>query len=219
MVTAASPRKRPARDRLLDAADRLFYEEGVHAVGIDRVLEQSGVAKGSLYYNFGSKDDLVRTYLRNRHAKWAARIDSELATAATPADKILAVFDTLGDLFGQPGFRGCAFVNAAAEAPAGSAEELAAQDFRLWLHELFATLLTEAGYREVGKLTVQLILLYDGANISAQMDHNPAVARAARDAAASLLNLARNAGDRGAGPARLRRYRRDHPAHPGLRPL
>ena len=69
MGTPASPRKRPARERLLDAADRLFYEEGVHAVGIDRVLEQSGVAKGSLYYNFGSKDDLVRPYLQNRHAK------------------------------------------------------------------------------------------------------------------------------------------------------
>ena len=187
MGAAASPRRRPARARLLEVADRLFYEEGVHAVGIDRVLEQSGVAKGSLYYNFGSKDDLVRTYLQNRHARWAARIDTELAAATTPADKILAIFDALADLFAQPGFRGCAFINAAAEAPAGSAEELAAKAFRIWLHELFATLLAEAGYRDAGKLTVQLVLLYDGANISAQMDHNPAAAEAARDAAASLL--------------------------------
>jgi AcrR family transcriptional regulator len=190
MVAAASPRKRSARERLLEVADRLFYEEGIHAVGIDRVLEQSGVAKGSLYYNFGGKDDLVRTYLRNRHAKWAARIDGELATAATPADKILAIFDALGDLFAQPDFRGCAFINAAAEAPEGSAEQLAAKDFRSWLHELFAALVTEAGYRDAEELSVQLVLLYDGANISAQMDHNPAVARAARDAAAGLLTLA-----------------------------
>ena len=187
MAAAAGPRKRPARERLLEVADRLFYEEGVHAVGIDRVLEQSGVAKGSLYYNFGGKDDLVRTYLQNRQAKWAARIEAGLAADSTPADKILAIFDALGDLFAQPGFRGCAFMNAAAEAPAGSAEELAAKAFRIWLHELFATLLAEAGYRDAGKLTVQLVLLYDGANISAQMDHNPAAAEAARDAAASLL--------------------------------
>jgi AcrR family transcriptional regulator len=191
MVAAASPRKRSARERLLDTADRLFYTEGVHAVGIDRVLEQSGVAKGSLYYNFGGKDDLVRTYLQNRHAKWAARIDDELAAAATPADKILAIFDALGDLFAQPDFRGCAFINAAAEAPAGSAEELAAKNFRVWLHELFATLVTEAGYRDARKLTAQLVILYDGANISAQMDHSPAAAQAARDVAAGLLTMAR----------------------------
>jgi AcrR family transcriptional regulator len=190
MAGAASPRKRSARERLLDAADRLFYSEGVHAVGIDRVLDQSGVAKGSLYYNFGGKDDLVRTYLQNRHAKWAARIDEELATAATPAGRILAIFDALGALFAQPDFRGCAFINAVAEAPPGSAEELAAKDFRIWLHELFAGLVAEAGYRDAGQLTAQLVLLYDGANISAQMDHNPAAAGAARDAAAGLLNLA-----------------------------
>jgi AcrR family transcriptional regulator len=184
---AASPRKRPARERLLDTADRLFYEEGVHAVGIDRVLEQSGVAKGSLYYNFGGRDDLVRTYLQNRHANWAARIDAELATAATPADKILAIFDALGALFAEPGFRGCAFVNAAAEAPAGSAEELATADFRTWLHDLFAALVGETGYRDAGQLTAQLIILYDGANISAELDHNPAAAAAARDAATRLL--------------------------------
>jgi AcrR family transcriptional regulator len=191
MAAAERPRKRSARERLLDTADRLFYEEGVHSVGIDRVLEQSGVAKGSLYYNFGGKDDLVRTYLQNRHAKWAARIDDELAAAATPANKVLAVFDALGDLFAQPDFRGCAFINAAVEAPIGSAEELAAKDFRTWLHELFAALVTEAGYRDPGQLTLQLVVLYDGANISAQLDHNPAAARAARDAAAGLLNLAR----------------------------
>jgi AcrR family transcriptional regulator len=204
MGTPASPRKRTARERLLDAADRLFYEEGVHAVGIDRVLEQSGVAKGSLYYNFGSKDDLVRTYLENRHAKWVARINDELATAATPADKILGIFDALAALFAQPNFRGCAFINAAAEAPPGSSEELAVGDFRTWLHDLFATLVTEAGYHDPGKLTAQLVILYDGANISAQLDHTPTAATAARDAAASLLASA----DRQATVSRPRRAAR-----------
>src|SRR3978361_675706 len=106
MSAAELPRQRSPRDRLLETADRLFYDEGIHNVGIDRVLEQSGVAKGSLYYNFGGKDDLVRPYLENRHAKWAARIDEELAVATTPNGKILAIFDALAVLFAEPGFRG-----------------------------------------------------------------------------------------------------------------
>jgi hypothetical protein len=64
--------------------------------------------------------------------------------------------------------------------------------FRTWLHGLFATLVAEVGYRDAGQLTAQLVILYDGANISAQMDRNPATAAAARDAAAVLLNMARN---------------------------
>src|ERR1700712_4659694 len=106
MSAAESSRKRSARDRLLETADRLFYDEGIHNVGNDRVLEQSGVAKGSLYYNFSGKDDLVLTYLHNRHAKWASRIDEELEAASDPDDKILAIFDALADLFAQPDFRG-----------------------------------------------------------------------------------------------------------------
>jgi AcrR family transcriptional regulator len=191
MSESAPPRKRSARDRLLEAADRLFYNEGIGAVGIDRVLEQSGVAKGSLYYNFSGKDDLVRAYLQNRHAKWAGRIDERTsAVVGTPAQRILAIFDALGELFAEPDFRGCAFINAAAEAAPGSAGDLATKDFRAWLHELFGALVEEAGVDNPGRLAAQLILLYDGANISAQMERDPAVALAARDAAASLMDLA-----------------------------
>jgi AcrR family transcriptional regulator len=187
--------RRSARDRLLEAADRLFYDEGVHAVGIERVLEESGVAKGSLYYNFAGKDELVGVYLRNRHANWAARIAEAITAAPTPNDKILAVFDALAWLFGQPDFRGCAFINAAAEASAGSAEELATKDFRTWLHELFAGL--AAGYPRADTLAAQLVMLYDGANISAALDHNPAVAVAARAAASDLLAAAGRPGSGG----------------------
>jgi AcrR family transcriptional regulator len=192
MSKAETPRRRSARDRLLATADQLFYDEGIRSVGIDRILEKSGVAKGSLYYNFGGKDDLVRTYLHNRHARWATRIDDELAAATTPHDKILAIFDALAALFAAPDFRGCAFINAAADASPGSAEELATKDFRTWLHELFTGLVTATGYPDGDKLAAQLVMLYDGANISAQLDHNPAVADAARDGAANLLNAAAN---------------------------
>jgi AcrR family transcriptional regulator len=188
-----SSSRRSARERLLEAADRLFYTEGVGKVGIDRVLDESGVAKGSLYYNFGGKDDLVRAYLQNRHAKWAARLDSLVAAETTPRAKILAVFDALGALFAEPDFRGCAFHNAAAESAPGSGADLATKDFRTWLHELFGVLVTEAGYREPHRLTSQLVILYDGANIAAALDADPDAAGTARDAARALLDSAPHA--------------------------
>jgi AcrR family transcriptional regulator len=179
--------RRSARERLLEAADRLFYNEGVGKVGIDRVLEESGVAKGSLYYNFGGKDDLVRAYLQNRHAKWAARLDERIAAEPTPEAKILVIFDALGTLFAEPDFRGCAFHNAAAESAPGSAADLATKDFRTWLHALFGDLVDQAGYRNPQRLASQLVLLYDGANIAAAMDADPDAAGDARAAAQALL--------------------------------
>ncbi|MEU4237555.1 TetR/AcrR family transcriptional regulator [Actinoplanes sp. NPDC026619] len=181
--------RRSARERLLEAADRLFYNEGIRSVGIDRVLDESGVAKGSLYYNFGGKDDLVRAYLQNRHATWAARLDEKIAAQAAPRARILAIFDGLAELFAEPGFRGCAFLNAAAEAQPGSAEDLATKDFRTWLHALFGALVEEAGHRDPGRLTTQLVLLYDGANIAAALDADPRAAEAAREAAEALLTV------------------------------
>src|ERR1700710_1892833 len=119
MVTAVekpAETKASPRQRLLAAADELFYNEGIHAVGIDRVIEKAGVAKGSLYYNFSGKDELIKEYLLGRHAAWSSRIDGALAEQTDPVAKILAVFDVLGELFSAPDFRGCSFMNAVAEA-------------------------------------------------------------------------------------------------------
>jgi AcrR family transcriptional regulator len=183
----AMTRKNSAKRRLLEAADRLFYEEGIHQVGIDRVIEEAGVAKSSLYYAFGSKDELVKTYLADRHAKWDARLIERMAGQDAPRDKILSIFDALGELFAEPSFNGCAFINAAAEAPPGSAEDSATHDFRTWLHELFSTLCAQLGVQDPNELSEQLVFLYDGANISAQMDRNRTAASTARAAADALL--------------------------------
>src|SRR5258708_22179344 len=99
-----------ARERLLAAANELFYAEGVQSVGIDRIIEHAGVAKGSLYNTFGSKEGLVRAYLESRHANTTGRLQHAIAGVDDPRQKILAVFDAQGQLFRQPGFRGCAFV-------------------------------------------------------------------------------------------------------------
>src|ERR1700712_1232060 len=93
-----------ARDRLLAAATELFYEEGVHTVGIDRVIERAGVAKATLYSTFGSKDELIREYLHGRHVARRERILVALERYPTARERLLGVFDVLGDSFADPGF-------------------------------------------------------------------------------------------------------------------
>ena len=182
-----------ARERLLDAASELFYAEGVHTVGIDRVIERAGVAKASLYNTFGSKDELVRAYLEGRHARTAARITSYLQRYSDPRDRLLGVFEAQGELFAEPGFRGCAFVSASAESP-GEAVSRAADDYRGWVRGLLTGLAREAGAPDPEALGRQLHMLYDGASLSARMDHDPSAAAAARAAAATLLDAALAAG-------------------------
>jgi AcrR family transcriptional regulator len=189
-MSAITATKLSARDRLLAAADELFYEEGVQTVGIDRVIERAGVAKASLYKAFGSKDELIRAYLEGRHERRQATILAELATVESPREKLLAIFDHLGVLIQQPGFRGCAFANATAEARPGSAAEQAAGNYRDWVRSLFVDLATQAGAREPAKLARQLHLLYGGASISARMDHDPLAAAAAREVAEVLVDAA-----------------------------
>src|ERR1700687_4125988 len=90
-----------ARERLLAAASELFYAEGVHTVGIDRVIERAGVAKASLYNTFGSKDELVRAYLEGRHAATSARITRYLERYSDPRERLLGVFEAQGELFAE----------------------------------------------------------------------------------------------------------------------
>src|SRR3978361_306551 len=112
--------KPSARAPLLAAADELFYSEGVHTVGIDRVIERAGVAKASLYSTFGSKDELVRAYLEARDESRRLRVQAAGDRHTDPKARLLAVFDSLAKAVALPGFRGCAFANASAESDAGS---------------------------------------------------------------------------------------------------
>jgi AcrR family transcriptional regulator len=184
----------PARERLLAAANELFYEEGVHSVGIDRVIERAGVAKATLYSAFGSKDELVRAYLEARHAATRDRMTRELAVRDhPPRERLLGVFEIQGESFTEPGFRGCAFVSASAEARPGSTIEDAAEEYRSWVRALFVDLAKEADVNDPERLAQQLVLLYDGAGIAAWMDRDPGAAAAARAAATALVDAAADA--------------------------
>jgi len=161
---ATKTTKRPsARERLLAASDELFYRDGVHSTGIDAVIERAGVAKGSLYYIFGGKDELVAAYLRGRHQVWRQRVEAAQADTDDPDQKILAIFDALADYVSRPEFRGCPFNNAAAEAPAGQAQRLAIKEYRDWLRQSFRQLAVDTGAADSEALTDALIVLYDGA--------------------------------------------------------
>jgi AcrR family transcriptional regulator len=183
--------QRSARERLLAAANELFYAEGVHSVGIDRVIERAGVAKASLYNTFGSKDELIRTYLQSRHEVRRGRIEAKIAEFDQPRDQILAVFDLLGEIFQETTFRGCAFLNASAEPrEPGSRVTETCDDARAFVRNLFADLARRGGLANPDRLGRQLVLLYDGAGVGAQMDRDPSVAAAARAAAAALIDAA-----------------------------
>jgi AcrR family transcriptional regulator len=179
-----------ARERLLASANELFYEDGVHTVGIDRVIEHAGVAKGSLYNTFGSKDELIRAYLEGRHASMERRFGRALERYDRPRDRLLGVFDVQAELFSEPGYRGCAFARASAESRPGDLVEQATADYRAWVRSLFTRLADEAGVPDAPGLASQLHMLYDGSGLAARMDHDPSAAVAARLAAAALLDAA-----------------------------
>ncbi|HEY7144771.1 MAG TPA: TetR/AcrR family transcriptional regulator [Streptosporangiaceae bacterium] len=193
-MTAMTPERTSARERLLTAASELFYEEGVHSVGIDRVIERAGVAKATLYSAFGSKDELIRAYLMRRHLAWREHLARELARYPTPRERLLGVFDVIGETFTVPGYRGCAYVNARAESRPGSPVEEVSDLARGWLRAQFAELAREAGVAGPGPLAGQLALLYHGAVNVAAMDRDPAAAALARGIAATLLDAAATPG-------------------------
>ncbi|MEU0648321.1 MULTISPECIES: TetR/AcrR family transcriptional regulator [Streptomyces phaeochromogenes group] len=176
------------RERLLEAADRLFYAEGIHAVGIDRVIAESGVSKSTMYIHFRTKEDLVAEYLRRRSDTMRVRVTREVeAREQMPVEgRILSVFDVLHEVISEPGFRGCAFANAAAEYPHdGRVQEAVARD-RVWLPALFSRLLDPLR-AEDDLLVAALVQVYDGANAAAHLDRSKTSAHTARKTVELLL--------------------------------
>jgi len=192
-VTEKPENRRPARERLLAAAGELFYAEGVHTVGIDRVIERADVAKASLYSSFGSKDELIRGYLMQWHERIQQELTAKIARFDDPRSKLLGMFDHLVDTCRDPTFRGCPFLNANAESQPGGAAEEVADISRGWRWSLVLGLVKEIGVADPEGLARQLILLEDGAMVAARLDRDPASAEAARTAAKTLLDSAARA--------------------------
>jgi AcrR family transcriptional regulator len=176
--------KAPMVERIMRAADRLFYERGIRAVGVDLVAAEAGISKRSLYDYFPSKDALVAAYLRHRAVPLPE-------SDAPPAAQILGLFDGLEHRFAQDGFRGCPFVNAVAElgGSCAAAKDLAVrfkQERRQWIRDRLAALPVS----DPDGLALQLQLLAEGAIAAMLVGGEPSVARAGREAARSLLHAA-----------------------------
>lgn len=153
----------PAGRRIATAAEELFYERGITAVGVDLIAEHSGVTKRTLYNQFGSKDQLVATYLTARDQRWRSLVHAAVDACEDPVAAVTAPFDALRT-WSETHSRGCAFVNALAELPDPShpAHRIAA-DQKVWLRDLFRELATRADCADPAALATQLLVLHEGA--------------------------------------------------------
>ena len=174
----------PMSERIMQAADRLFYRKGIRAVGVDLVAAEAGISKRSLYDTFPSKDALIAAYLRQRMQPLPA---SDLP----PAGQVLALFDQLHAAFANGDFRGCPFVNAVTEL-AEDCEEARriALDYKEERRRHVVSLVASGGASEPDALASQIALLFEGAIASMLVRQDPAVAMQARVAAEVLMRAA-----------------------------
>ena len=167
----------PARDRLMEAAAARFYADGVTATGVDTIIREAGVAKMSLYNNFASKDDLIEAYLQRRHAEWLELYAVRLASATTPTERVLAVFDAYGDHAAaayRGGFRGCGLLNAAAELPSDHPGRAVVREHKQQVEEVLAGHLREIDtVEDVPSLAEHLSFLLEGAMARAGLEREP----------------------------------------------
>jgi AcrR family transcriptional regulator len=182
-LPAKSPHKPSMKDRILETADRLFYLQGIRAIGVDTIAAEIGISKRTLYNHFPSKDALIAAYLERRFVQ-------PRPSDMPPAEQILATFDALERRFSAKDFRGCPFVNAVAELGAEDSVRRIAIAFkesrRLW----FRDLLVKLGVGDAEALATQLAVLVDGCIAQDLVRNDPAMARAARDVAKVLLKNA-----------------------------
>lgn len=177
-----------ARDRILDTATRLFYARGIRAVGVDLIIAEADVAKATFYKHFPSKDALTLAYLDRVDQEWSGQLrEAALAAGQAPADQLVGMFDALSSACRWDGYRGCGFINAAAESAPGTPvhERTVAHKaaVRAWIRELAV----EAGATDPDGLSRSLALLLDGGLADGALAAEPEAAAAAKSAARALV--------------------------------
>ncbi|MCY9782409.1 TetR/AcrR family transcriptional regulator [Nocardiopsis sp. EMB25] len=177
------------RQRIIDAADRLYYARGFSAVGMDQLRDAAGVSLRRLYRLFPSKDDIVMAVLRDRRRAWARGLGEHVDAAPTAREKLLAVYDFLSDWFCEEDFRGCGFINAFAELGAVNSDVAdIAREHKTSFQDYLAELVGRIGADP--SLATQLALLAEGAQTTAAITGDAGVADQARAAARILIDAA-----------------------------
>jgi AcrR family transcriptional regulator len=190
--TGRSRFSRPAApERVLEIASELFYGEGINTVGVDRIAAEADASKATLYAHFGNKDGLVAAYLDRRAALSRERLNEHLDRQGDAREQLLNVFESLVDWYSQDDFRGCHFIHAGSELTDPDHPAVAVtKRHRTWVKNLFTELSEALGAPEPDLLAAQLLMLYDGATIAADLDRYPEAARAAHQAAERLIGPA-----------------------------
>ncbi len=175
---APAPRKpSAARERLLATAGRLFYAEGVHTVGVDRVISEAQITRATFYRHFPGKEDLVVEYVREQDLALRAQATEIAETTTDPTQLLAAIVEGVAQRLTSTGFRGCPFINAAAEYPDPmSRVRRAVDEHRVWFRSTVAELLTAAGHPDPEYATDLLVMLRDGGQVAAYLG-DPSVAR------------------------------------------
>lgn len=186
-----APVRWSARQRLLSAADELFYAGGVTATGVDAVIARAGVATGSLYNNFGGKDALIEAYLHDRDSRWRAHWESCIAEHTDPAGRVLALFSAVERwALITDAHRGCAHLAAAVQLPADHPGTRAAATHKQHLTDRLHELCGETGAAEPGDLAQDLLLIYEGMHNMIAMNLDTAPIGRARRLATQRLTAA-----------------------------
>jgi AcrR family transcriptional regulator len=184
--TVETRTKRPPAERLLETAGELFAEYGIRAVGIDRILAESGVARASLYSAYGSKEALVHAYLERLDRRDRERWKEAVATLDDPVAKILAFFDLALASAPKKNFRGCQYANAATEFPQERLEPVLAH--REWLRTTLVELLAQARAADPKGTAERIRLIYDGSLAGSKFEHSADPIRFGRDMAAETIS-------------------------------
>lgn len=183
------PRDRPARRRLLDAADTLFYTHGINATGVDAVITAANVARMTFYRNFAGKDDLVTSYLEGRDLRWRTTLEDTIANADhDPRTQLLAMFDALNIWHSDPRFRGCSFANAAAElADPDHPARTVVTTHKHSLHKRMNELAHATTHPQPELLADQIMMLFEGATTAQALGIVTDAATKARTTAEQLI--------------------------------
>jgi len=165
-MTSSQPEPRPseARLRLLGTATRIFYAEGIHSVGVDRLIAEAKITRATFYRHFPSKEDLVLAYLREVHQLDRAGVDAAITANPVATDALLAIAGSIVQGIRSPGFRGCAFLNAAAEYPGSDHavnQEIIAH--RQWFLDTLTTLMAQVHAPTADRAARHFVMLRDGA--------------------------------------------------------
>lgn len=185
-----NPQPSDARQKLLEAAERLIYRGGITATGMDAIVKESGVSRKTIYSNFASKEKLVAQVLQERDERWMDWFVRATSQSSSPKARLLSTFDALDAWFHTDDFNGCAFINAAGEI--GDIDDpirAIAKEHKIKLRNYLRQLAEASGAKNPDEMAAEFLILIDGAITVAKVLGNKQAAREAQQLAQKLFSL------------------------------